>query len=77
MKSRGRTSRRSDRLGIDSHLGRIHEKRHSMKSRGRTSRPIPTNSCLMMNLQINEGTIWYWRRRLEKVNLESMAWKQR
>ena len=119
IKSRGRTSRRSDRLGIDSHLGRIHEKRHSMKSRlsshsmksrlsshstksrlsshstksrSRTSRrsdrlgidshlgrnrwSIPTN--ILLNLQINEGTIWCWRRRrLAKVNLESMAWKQR
>ena len=110
IKSRGRTSRRSDRLGIDSHLGRIHEKRHSMKtrlsshsmksrlsshsmkSRSRTSRrsdrlgidshlgrnrwSIPTN--ILLNLQINEGTIWCWRRRrLAKVILESMAWKQR
>jgi hypothetical protein len=72
MKSRSRTSRRSDRLGIDSHLGRIHE-RHSMKNRW----SIPTNNLLMMNLQINEGTIWCWRRRLAKANLESMAWKQR
>jgi hypothetical protein len=68
MKSRGRTSRRSDRLGIDSHLGRIHEKHNSMKNQWSTQ--------MMMNLQINEGTIW-WRLELAKVNLESMAWKQR
>ena len=42
-KSRGRTSRRSDRLGIDSHLGRIHEKRHSMKSRWRWRRLAKAN----------------------------------
>ncbi len=40
---------------------------HSMKNRW---------SNHLMNLQINEGTIWSWRR-LAKANLESMAWKQR